>query len=84
MNTRFKGGKSAYLGRHIVTLSTIANQIQGMKLNKPSGVDGIPSMISDETAEYFGMSSKMFNLLLSEGIVPESWKEANMIKGQEF
>ena len=43
VDTRFKNWDSRLSRWMIVRPSLIANHIDGMKLNKPPGVDGIPS-----------------------------------------
>ena len=50
-----------------------------MKDNKSPGVDGIPPKLHKEIVEQISKPlTKVFNLLLEEGIVPSEWKQANI------
>ena len=79
-DAKFQGAKSDYLGPLVVTLELVAKKIKAMKDNKSPGVDGIPPKLLMETVEQISISlARVFNLSLTEGVVPFEWKEANII-----
>ena len=79
-DAKFKGAKSDYLGRLVVTPELVAKKIKAMKDNKSPGVDGITPKLLMETVEQISIPlARVFNLSLEEGVVPFEWKEANII-----
>ena len=79
-NAKFQEAKSDYLGQLIVTPEIVAKKIKAMKDNKSPGVDGFPPKLQMEIVENVNIPlANVFNLSLIEGVVPFSWKEANIM-----
>ena len=79
-DAKFQGAKSNCLGPLVVTPELVAKKIKAMKDNKSPGVDGIPPKLLMETVEQISIPlARVFNLSLTEGVVPYEWKEANII-----
>ena len=79
-DAKFQGAKSDCLGPLVVTPELVAKKIKAMKDNKSPGVDGIPPKLLMETVEQISIPlARVFNLSLTEGVVPFEWKEANII-----
>ena len=79
-DAKFQGAKSDCLGPLVVTPELVAKKIKAMKDNKSPGVDGIPPKLLMETVEQISIPlARVFNLSLTEGVVPFEWKEATII-----
>ena len=64
----------------IVTEQMVRDRLKEQKPGKSAGPDGIHSRVVVETQEQLvGPLTIIFNKSLSEGVVPDSWKEAEVV-----
>lgn len=62
------------------TQSEVEDILVNLYANKATGVDGIPARILKSCARELSMPlTKLFNLSLSLGVVPMTWKRANTV-----
>ena len=65
---------------YVINLSTALQALRKVKTNKATGPDNVPAWILNSHASILaGPLTAIFNSSLREGIIPETWKSANVI-----
>ena len=65
---------------YVIDLATSLQVLGKVKTNKDTGPDNVPACILKNHASILaGPLTAMFNASLREGIIPETWKSANVI-----
>ena len=62
-----------------ISQQMVENKLSKLKTNKSSGPDGFHSRVLKETVASIGLPlSILYNMSLTEGHVPQAWKEGNI------
>ena len=78
--TLFRDSEENKLSEIVVTSNDVSKQIDKLKPNKSPGPDEIFARVLKECKEELSMPlAKLFNMSLKTGVVPESWRIANVI-----
>ena len=65
---------------YVIDLATTLQALRKVKTNKATGLDNVPNWILKNHASILaGPLTAIFNGSLREGIIPETWKSANVI-----
>ena len=65
---------------YVIHLTTTLQALRNVKTNKATGPDNVPAWILKNHANILvGHLTAIFNSSLREGIIPETWKSANVI-----
>ena len=65
---------------YVIDLTTTLQALRKVKTNKATGPDNVPAWILTNHANILaGPLSAIFNSSLREGIIPDTWKSANVI-----
>ena len=65
---------------YVIDLTTILQAIRKVKTNKATGPDNVPAWILKDHANILaGPFTAIFNSSVREGIIPDTWKSANVI-----
>ena len=65
---------------YVIDLTTTLQALRKVKTNKATGLDNVPAWILNNHANILaGPLTAIFNSSLREGIIPETWKYANVI-----
>jgi len=76
---RFSGGEERSLRNIIITPDIVKLQISKLKQDKAPGDDGItPKFLKEVADEIVEPLTEIFNKSVSEGVVPQDWKIANV------
>ncbi|XP_045511489.1 uncharacterized protein LOC123706298 [Colias croceus] len=69
----------SYMSSINVTQKTVLKTLRNLDVNKASGPDGLPAIVFKNCApELSPVLTRLFRLSLKSGIVPKSWKVANV------
>ena len=65
---------------YVIDLTTTLQALRKVKTNKTTGPDNVPAWILKNHANILaGLLTAIFNSSLREGIIPDTWKSANVI-----
>ena len=65
---------------YVIDLTTTLQALRKVKTNKATGPDNVPAWILNDHANIIaGPLTAIFNSSLREGIIPDTWKSANVI-----
>ena len=72
--------KNPSLSNITLTIDEVYNILNSLDTSKATGPDGLPARILKECSNELAPSlCRIFNMSLSTGVVPDSWKEANVV-----
>ena len=80
INQVFNGSDEDLLNTIQVSCDKVAKEIDRLKPNKSPGPDEVFARVLKQCKEELSQPlTKLFNQSLNEGVVPDSWKTANVV-----
>ena len=78
-NNEAFGVKGQLPDEYVIDLTTTIQSLRKVKTNKATGPDNVPAWILNNHANVLaGPLTAIFNSSLREGIIPDTWKSANV------